>query len=654
MSGNNMSINEILDLHQKGMLTQAELGYVELLKQQPNHAQALNFYGYLLVQTQRHDQALPYIEKSLKIDANIAQYFSVYGLALSHCGLFERAAQAFIQGAKVEPSNAQNWHQAAQCYRKIGEYPAEILCLENQIKLHPKDANAQHNLAIALQKNGQYEQSLSSYLKAQQLDPSNSWIQYNLAVLLQAMGNYEKSLESFEQSLRLNPDHIDARNRQYFLKRLICQWDNIDNEKKFLEEKLKHWCEEPDYQTVSPFNLNILGMSQKIHHQVARIYADMFKQRAGLPLKNTQETKQSSRIRIGYLSADFRNHAVGTLIYRLFGSHDKTCFEVYCFSLLKADDIYQKTIQNDVETFIDIQSLNFRESAQLIAEKNIDILIDLGGYTQHSRTEILALKPAKIQISYMGYLNTMGADFIDYIIADSYVISNENKPYYDEKILCLNQFFMGISPQPFEIESQQKAVWGLPENSFVFCCFNTAYKLNNQLLDCWSEILHETKNSCLWLYSGHYFPTRKNLVKEFENRGIQAQRIVFAKNETPQKHLSRLALADLFLDAFDYNAGATALNAMQMNLPILSLQGKNFLSRMSASMNHHLGLDELICTSTQEYIQKAKYYYEHPEQLQSIVHKMKTNKKTNAICDTQQWAGNLENLYREVLSTANI
>ncbi len=660
-----MLLNKVLELHQQGDLQQAEKLYKELLKTHPEHSAVLNFYGYLLVQTRRSEQALPLIQKSIQIAPDIAQYYDVLGAALDNLGQSEQAAKAYVRAGELEPEHPKHLLAAAKSFRAYGDFQSEIACLKTVLPSQQKNANVHHDLAIALQKNKLNEESLKHYLKARELDPGFSWIHYNLAVLLQAMGQFEEAMKCFEKTLQLNPGHLDARNRHFFLKRLICDWSNLNQHQAELEQQLFLWCKNPDEQQIAPFNLNILGMDPEIHYLVAKKHAEIIKQRAGKPLQNLSSNKnREGEIRVGYLSADFCLHAVGSLLYKLFGQHDKHRFDIFCYSLRKTDDVIQKTIKNEVGTYRELETLNFREAASIIQNDHLDILVDLGGYTKHSRTEILALRSAPIQISYLGYLNTMGADFIDYIIADPQVLPLDEDKNYVEKILRLPGCFMSGSELPgsqFSNSQSSNSVLsgkenlssreeqGLPATGFIFCSFNNPYKLTPALLDCWCEILKQVSQSCLWLYAGNQNITQNNLTHEFKERGIEANRIIFAKAVDMEKHQARIPLADLFLDAFSYNAGATALSTLFAGVPVLSLKGQTMLSRMTASMNHHLGMQQLITEASEQYIHQAVKLANNSEYLHEFQQRLIEQKETSELFDINQLARMLEKVYSELV-----
>jgi protein O-GlcNAc transferase len=359
---------------------------------------------------------------------------------------------------------------------------------------------------------------------------------------------------------------------------------------------------------------------------------------------------QEKRIRLGYLSPDFREHAVGFLTQSLFGLHDRDRFEVFGYALT-SDELSptRSTIKSGCDQFRDVSRLTAREAAERIAADGIDILVDLGGYTAHTRSEIVAARPAPLAVSYLGYLGTMGADFIDYLIADRIVVPHQEEAFYHERLALLPRTFWvygktrEVPPTPYPRTSL-----GLPEKGMVFCVSHAAYKISPETFDLWMRILRRAKGSVLWLIAREP-RVKDNLRREAGQRGISADRLIFSPGAPHSINMSRLQLADLYLDAPHYNAGATGLDALWAGLPLLTYPTRGMVGRMAASALQALDCPELIAGSLQEYEDKAVGYAEQPDSLAALRDRLARARTRAALFDTGTRVRELEAAYAHMV-----
>jgi len=354
---------------------------------------------------------------------------------------------------------------------------------------------------------------------------------------------------------------------------------------------------------------------------------------------------KNEKIRIGYFSADFKNHPVAFLIAELFEIHDRRQFEIYAFSLINAADEMKGRLQLAFDHSIEIQVMTDIEIAQLSRSLNIDIAVDLTGYTKDSRTGIFSYRAAPIQVNYLGYPGTMGADYIDYIIADKTLIPLDAQSSYTEKVVYL--------PNSYQVNDRKRLISDrqftrqelrLPENRFVFCCFNNNFKILPATFEGWMRILKAVEGSVLWLLQDNSWAV-ENLKKEAEKQGISADRLVFAERLPLPEHLARHRQADLFLDTFPYNAHTTASDALWSGLPVLTLMGRSFASRVAASLLNAIDLPELITTGQEGYEALAIELALNPQKLAEIKLKLANNRLTTPLFDTPLFAKNLETAY---------
>jgi len=351
------------------------------------------------------------------------------------------------------------------------------------------------------------------------------------------------------------------------------------------------------------------------------------------------------KIRIGYFSADFRNHPVADLTVELYELHDRSQFEIYGFSYgPNTKDEMNLRIKAGVDYFHDVRTMSHKDVAMLARSVELDIAVDLGGFTQHARTGIFTMSAAPIQISYIGYIGTMGANYYDYLVADQTTIPEKNQKYYSEKIAYLPSYQVNDSTQSPPATVFTRKDLGLPETGFVFCCFNNTFKFTPTTFDVWGRILEQVDGSVLLIYADNE-STKKNLTKEIVLRGIDSSRLIFGERLTKPEYLARYRVADLFLDTLPYNAGTTASDALRMRLPVLTCMGNSFVSRMGASILNAINLPELITTTQEEYESLAIELATNPEKLKIIKDKLVNNLPTAPLYDTPLFTHHLESAY---------
>jgi predicted O-linked N-acetylglucosamine transferase (SPINDLY family) len=357
------------------------------------------------------------------------------------------------------------------------------------------------------------------------------------------------------------------------------------------------------------------------------------------------ERYSHDRIRVGYLSADIRNHPVARLIAEIFERHDRTRVETFAFSF-GADDgsALRARIAKAFDHFVDVSQKSDRDIASLIRENEIDVAVDLTGFTENARVGILAMRPAPTQVNYLGYPGTIGADYFDYIIADQIIVPPEHQPFYSEKVAYLPHTYQPTDTTreiPATPLSRRDA--GLPDTGFVFCSFNNSFKITPQVFDIWMRLLRSVDGSVLWLLDGH--PASDNLRREAQKRDVAAERLVFAPRVDPDIHLARHRLADIFLDTSPYNAHTTTSDALWAGLPVLTCLGTAFAGRVAASIVTAAGLPDLVTHSLPEYEALALRLAREPDRLASVRSKLAGNRLTQPLFDSASFARDLEAVY---------
>ena len=385
-------------------------------------------------------------------------------------------------------------------------------------------------------------------------------------------------------------------------------------------------------------------MTLKSKKKTSVIYAqDKFPKSNLLPKIETYP--KHKKIRIGYFSFDFREHPVTTLTAELYEAHDRSQFEVYAFSYgPDTKDEMNLRIKSGVDHFYDVQKMPHKDLVLLVRSLEIDIAIDLGGFTASAITSIFAMSVAPIQLSYIGFLGTMGANYYDYLVSDLTIIPKESQKHYSEKIIYLPNFQANDSKQSFSVTNFSRKDLGLPENGFVFSCFNNTYKLTPSAFDSWARILKSVEDSVLLVFASNK-SAEKNLTKEITLRGIASERLIFGKRLSRAEYLGRYKVVDLFLDTNPYNAGTTSSDALRMGLPVITYLGQSFPSRMGASILKSINMPELIANSQNEYESLAIELAKNPKKMSEIKAKLAKNIKTAPLFNSQLFTKHLESAY---------
>ncbi|WP_201099205.1 tetratricopeptide repeat protein [Thiocystis minor] len=468
-----------------------------------------------------------------------------------------------------------------------------------------------------------------------------------LATWLADIRQRDRAVAVLEQSLARFGDRPSGLLGQLVLnQRHLCDWREWPTRLPALVERIRHG----KSLMISPFAaLALPGLKPVDLLKVSRDFTRSLNAWTARALPPRPLGPPAARVRIGYLSADFHEHATAYLTAALFERHDREAFELFAYSWGPDDasPIRQRLLEA-FEHFTDIRALSHTEAAQRIRDDGIDILIDLKGYTRDARTEILALRPCPIQVNWLGFPGSLGAPFLDYIIVDPVVVPEDQSPHYDEALAYLPDAYAPVDDRRRLAPTPTRAEAGLPESGFVFCCFNNPYKITPEIFDRWCGLLREVPDSVLWLFASND-KAPDNLVREAAARGIGPERLVFAPKLPQDEHLARLALADLCLDTLPYNAHTTASDALWVGVPMLTCVGETFPGRVAASLLTAAGMPELIVDTLDAYERQASHLATHPEALAAIRRKLQAAKQSAAFYSTERFARNLESLYRRML-----
>jgi len=552
----------------------------------------------------------------------------------------QRAHAAATQALNDNPNDAAAWRKLGDPFFKLKRHDNAILCYDRAIALAPDDSGSWRDRGIATFNMGKPGHALIYVDKALALDSEDPIAWTYRAHALSALERVAEAVEASDRALALDPGNVAAARASTHALLFACDWRRREELKRRISDGLK-----AGQPVVSPFNHLAISDSEASNLTLARLWA------TGTPPSAEPlwrgERYRHDRIRIAYISTDFRDTLSVNAIAGGFEGHDKARFETTAISLGPNDGSdTRRRIEAAFSRFIDVQSISDAQVATILRELEIDIAIDLNGYAGNKRPGILARRPAPVQVNYLGFAGTMGMPFFDYIIADSIVIPVEHQIHFSEKVVSLpDTFFPTDRKRRIAEQAPRRADIGLPETGFVFTCHNTVYKISPEIFDVWMRLLRAVEGSVLWL--GATDPlAMANLRREAEDRGVAPARLVFGPWVSQRAdHLARLGLADLFLDTLPYNAHTTACDALWAGLPLLTCRGNTFPARVAASLLNAIGLTELVTTSLNEYEEAARTLSQSPERLAAIKSKLLRNRDIEPLFDTVRFTRYLESAY---------
>ena len=614
--------------------------FTRALSLNPHFVDAYSNRANVFLKLERLIEALNDSETAIALNPSHAEAYNNRGNALSDLNRLDEALASYDKALALKPDYAEAYSNRGNTLRDFNRLDEALASCDKALALKPDYAKAYINRANTLKDLNRLDEALASYDMALALKPDYAEAYSNRGNTLSDLNRLDEALASYDKALALKPDYEFLEGMRLHFRMKLCQWTDFPEEIEALVKGVQE-----GKPVMKPFELLGLLDSPELLLKASQRYADVkFKKQVTLGpiLKRAPDGK----ICIGYYSADFRNHAVSYLMAELFELHDKSRFEILGFSFgPNVNDEMHQRVSESFDQFIDVRKMSDKEVSKLSRELGVDIAIDLTGYTKDSRPGIFAERAAPVQVSYLGYIGSMGADYIDYIIADKMVVPIEQRMNYSEKIVYLPHSYQ-VNDSKRKISDKQftKKALGLPEEGFVFCSFNNNFKILPATFDSWMRILNAVDGSVLWIYVDN--PTAAaNLRREAENRGVYSKRLVFARKMPLEDHLARYRLADLMLDTLPYNAGTTSSDALWVGLPVLTCMGKLFVSRMAASLLDALDLPELITTSQEEYEAKAIELASHPDKLRDIKDKIGRNRKTTPLFDTKLFTRHIESAY---------
>lgn len=623
-------------------LDEALLSYDIAIDIKRDYAEAYYNRGNALTDAKRFDEALMSYDKAISINPHFAEAFYNRGNVLKDLKRLSDALLNYDKLITIRPDYAEAYSNRGVALQYLNRLDEALLSYEKAISIKPNYAEAYYNCGNTLQELGRLEESILSYEKAISINQDYAEAYFNLGNVLQRLKRLEEAVASYKKAFALRPEHEYLFGALLHTKMLMCDWHNFDSSVDCLIGAIDN-----DKKYSTSFAVLALTDSASTQLKASKIFVND-KQPLNSSLGFISKSSRKDKIRIGYYSADFREHPVSYLTAELFELHEKSKFELFAFYYGPADssDIH-KRVSSAFHKFIDVRLSTDKEVAQLSRDIGIDIGIDLTGNTADNRVGIFSYRAAPVQVSYLGYLGTMGAEYYDYLIADKTIIPAASQQYYSEKIIYLPSYQVNDSTREIADKNFTRAELGLPEHGFVFCCFNSNYKITPYTFGGWMRILSAVPDSVLFLYADNIW-AEQNLKKEARKRGVSQTRLVFGARVNRSDYLARYRAADLFLDTLPYNAGTTASDALWAELPVLTCMGESFASRVAASLLNAIELPELITTTQAQYEATAIELATYPAKLKEIREKLRRNRLTTALFDTPRFVTHIEAAYTKM------
>ena len=671
-------------LEKAGAWPEAERRYRQLLEQAPGHGATRLQLAKVLHQQGRDGEALALLNSLLAgasrppaddlpvapdalgdsfSDATKrlrARGHANRGILLQLQGDLDAAQRDHGEALRLEPglrTAADNLLALALLLRSQGRSHQALEALRMILRATPQRPDLLLQLGITLMDLGRVEAAVPCFRRLLRQEPQLREGHYQLGQALAALGQTEAGIAALKMALALDPDATEALVQLEMHRLSLCDWDDHERRMAQLLAQLEAHGQARDGAVdsvlVPPLSLSLFPAPPALHRRLGERWAEPTSRgMAPLRLPQPPPHRAGERWRIGYLSADFRNHAMGNLLHGLFARHDRRRFEVFAYSLADISDETTELIRRGVDHYAMVAGDSSEAIANRIRSDGIDVLIDLMGHTHHGRPGALALRPAPLQLHYLGYPGSLGADWIDGVIADAWLIPPDHEIHYRETVHRLPWGFVSSGPldstPPTPPPPPSRGALGLPADAVVYACFNRPEKITPAMFDCWLEILRQVPNSVLWIINDEPL-VEQRLRTRLAQAGLEWCRLVFSPKVESAAFGQCCGLADLLLDTSPYGSGATAVTALAAGLPLLTCPGQTFASRMGASLCAATGLEEMICPTPEAYRERAIALGRQPAELQRLRRQLLAGRAELPLFNTTAWVGNLEQLLERLL-----
>ncbi|MFW8565550.1 tetratricopeptide repeat protein [Orrella sp. 11846] len=657
-------------------------------KQFPNHAETAHLLGVTYFQQGKLQRAIDELQKATKLDPHQAVQWNNLALVYVAQNQLENARQALEQALLISPQNVDSLFGRGNVFRAQGLFDQAIADYEAALKLDPYSLDTLNNLGCALMSHQKTERAQTVFEQALQINPKFVRARNNLGLLYEALGQWAEAESAYRLAVSHAPDYLEARvnlgnvlmrNHEYaqaaehyaraqklnahqpfiagnlaYVRSMQCDWQQYKQTWSRIEGRIRQ-----GEMPCSPIQLLNGSDDPELSKRLSQMYAkDMVKQPDLPPLSEVQQSlssefpKDDQKIRIGYFSSDFRDHPVATLIAGVLEDHDTQRFEVLGYALDAQNTSEMRSrIGRACQRFFEVGAMSVTDLVEFVRGHDLDIAIDLNGYTEGGRAAIFKARVAPLQISYLGYPGTSGDHFIDYTIADSFVIPAQMRTSWTEHVIYMPDSFQpNDDSRQVNADGLSRAQFGLPQEAVVFCCFNKLYKLTPMVFESWMRILKRVPNSVLWLYSEDPV-AQDNLKRQAQKQGVDANRLVFAgRTEQYEQHLARYQLADLFLDTFPYGAHTTGSDALWAGLPVLTRTGRSFASCVGESMVQALGMPELVTRDAKQFEERAVLLAQESGGFDRLKAQLAQAKAQAPLFQTAAYTRHLESGYTQIVT----
>lgn len=638
-------------LFQKKQLTEAKSLMLDCLKFFPNSIEANYNLGLIYGELEQPKKAI----KAYRNALNLRPYFELgylnLGVIYLRSNQTDKAIKNYQKLAKINPDSFAAFYSLGLSYERKNDYPKALKMLKKSIELNPNYAPSHLKAGLVLLAMGKLDASINFFKQALVIEPKFIDAMTWLGTVYENLNYLSDANKMFKKALKAGAKPASIAGPMFSLARKNCDWEQSEIYRNVLDDDTQKALNAGFGDVEYPFT-NINRSSNKdLNLRVAHYWSRMMEQQVLLSTKKFSYrpiTKTDHRIRLGYLSLDFREHPVTSQIIDLFKHHDRKKFEIYTYSYGKNDySQLRKTVQQNSDNFIDLYGVDHGKIAERINKDRVDLLIDLVGYTGFEKPDIVAFRPAPVQINYLGFPGTTGANYIDYIIADKIVIPTEDKKFYEENIIYMPGCYQLCSKQESSPILRNRKDFGLPENGIVLGSFNRNNKIEKVIFNSWLNMLKKIPGAVIWIYCTNNI-AKRNLRKYANISGIDPKRLIFTGKLPLHEHISRLKLVDIALDTQIYSGGATTANLLWAGIPVVTIYGDHFLSRMSSSILINLDLKELVTANIKEYENLVVKLANNPKLLTMTKVKIQKNLVLTKLFDSKLFTSNLEKAYLHV------
>jgi protein O-GlcNAc transferase len=694
----NAKLMEAIEAFRAGRPDQAEKLFRDVVRKRPNDVDAQRMIGFLCNQTCRHAEAVEHFDLVLRLNRKQPQIHYLRGISLLALQRFQHALDSFNGALAIDGPQADIYVNRGVALQRLERLGEAIESYNRAIALDPAYVLAHTNKAATLEDQGKLQEALASYENSLKLQPTaDGW--WGRSTVLQLMRRFDEALFASKQAYALEPSRPYLQGRILSLKMQLGDWDNVVQDCELLLNNV-----DKGLPVTVPGCLLGIPSSPEQQRRAAEIYVrdkvlapgshpsppplppsqsgraaaygaavsspspqskSAVAERkgagaiydcpapAGEDREGARRAAAKPKIAIGYFSCDFHNHPLSQLTAGLFEHHDRDDFVVFGFSYGgRRDDGYARRIARAMDRFVDVSSMSDQDVVSLARSLGIDIAVDLAGLTLSTRLGIFAHRAAPVQATYLGYPGTTGCSFFDYVIADEVVVPSEDARFFSERPFHLPvSYYVHDSKRPPVDEPRSRSAYGLPEQGFVYCCFNNSHKLTPDVFAIWMRLLRRVEDSVLWLLADNATFVN-NLRRRAQESGAAPERLVFAERAELQEYLSRQRCADLALDTFYYNGHTTTSDALWAGLPVVTRKGTTFAGRVAASLLQAIGLPDLVTHTAEEYEELAFRLATEQELLDSIKQRLVRNRATSSLFDTAAFTKHLEAAYRTMVGRA--